>query len=165
MDKADVTRGKVLGDGASGVTYLGECRGRQVAIKEYSPNVLEVDAASVKNEMDILASVKHPNIVEFIGLCLGDDPPSASLLTALAPNGELGHALHSSRILRRKGNAVKYGIAIGLAKGLQHLHSLNIIHRDIKPANILLDENFNALLTDYGFSRFMDTSGNMTGGR
>ncbi|KAF8043727.1 hypothetical protein BT93_A1904 [Corymbia citriodora subsp. variegata] len=47
-------------------------------------------------------------------------------------------------------------IATGAARGISHLHDLRMIHRDIKPANILLDENFEAHVADYGLALFMD---------
>lgn len=163
IPQSEVTFGKVLGKGASGVTYVGECRGSQVAIKAYSPSILARDAASVEKEMEILSNLNHPNIIKFFGLCLSQEPLAAALITTFAPRGELGHALHDSRSIRRRGDECKFRIAIGLAEGIQHLHQKDIVHRDVKPANILLDEAFNPMLTDFGFSRFIDHTGNMTG--
>jgi serine/threonine protein kinase len=163
VNKEELEMGKPLGDGASGVTYGGTYKGQKVAVKSYSPAVLARDPESVKNEMDIMSTLKHPNVIGFVGLLLDTEAESIGLVTKLASKGELGHALHSSKVLRRKGDAVKFGIAIGLAKGLQYLHERDIIHRDVKPANILLDDDFSPMLTDFGFSRFVDNSGDMTG--
>jgi serine/threonine protein kinase len=157
--------GKPLGNGASGVTYHGTYKDRGVAIKAYSPSILARDASSVRNEMELMSTLRHENIIEFIGLALSSDPPAAALVTAYAPKGELGNALYSSRTVKRRGDLVKFRIALGLAKGLEYLHGKGVIHRDIKPANILLDEEFNPMLTDFGFSRFVDNSGDMTGGK
>jgi serine/threonine protein kinase len=164
IPSSELKFGKPLGYGASGTTYAGTYKGRAVAIKAYSPTILERDAVSVKNEMQLMATLRHPNIIEFCGPCLSDDPPAASLVTAYAPRGELGHALYGNRALKKKGDAVRFRVAIGLAMGLQYLHGKGVIHRDIKPANILLDDDFNPMLTDFGFSRFIDNSGDMTGG-
>lgn len=163
IDPKELHYGKILGRGASGITHVATYQGEQVAVKVYSTAVLCNDIASVRNEMDIMAMIKHANIIAFRGLCLSVNPLSASLVTAFAPNGELGDALYKSHAIRRKGDSVRFRIAIGMAEGLQHLHENDIIHRDIKPANILLSADYDALLTDFGFSRFIDHSGNMTG--
>lgn len=165
IDDADIEFGKKLGDGASGVTYVGEYKSEKVAIKSYSAGILVNDIRSVQNEMDILSKMRHKNIVQFRGLVLPRDKPSASLVTKFAQRGELGHALYSSRMIRRRGDALRFQIVLGLAEGLKYLHSYNVIHRDIKPANILLDDDFEPMLTDFGFSRFFDkdSNDNMTG--
>lgn len=165
IDENDMQFGKKLGDGASGVTYVGEYRGEKVAIKSYSASILINDIRSVKNEMDILSKMRHKNIVQFRGLVLPRDKPSASLVTKFAQRGELGHALYSSRLVRRRGDALRFQIVLGLAEGLKYLHSYNVIHRDIKPANILLHDDCEPMLTDFGFSRFIDndSNDNMTG--
>lgn len=165
IDGNDIKFGKTLGDGASGVTYLGEYKGAKVAIKAYSASILNNDINSVKNEMDIMSKLSHKNIVQFRGLYLRKDRPAAALVTKFAERGELGHALYQSRIIRRKGDALRFKIVLGLAEGLQYLHAHHVIHRDIKPANILLDDNFEPMLTDFGFSKFIDpdSSDKMTG--
>lgn len=165
IDEADISFTKKLGDGASGVTYLGEYQGEKVAIKTYSASILSDDITSVKNEMDIMSKMRHKNIVQFKGLCMQKDRPSAALVTKFAEKGELGHGMYSSRLLRRKGDALRFKIVLGLAEGLQYLHSYHVIHRDIKPTNILLDDNYEPMLTDFGFSRFIDqdSSDKMTG--
>ena len=122
IDASALHLGKELGHGASGTTYIGTYEGETVAVKRYSTNILCNDFDSVRNEMDIMAVVKHPNIVAFKGLCIHDNPRSASLVTAFAPNGELGNALYKSRAIKRQGDPVRFHIALGMAKGLRHLH-------------------------------------------
>lgn len=163
IEPENLTFGKVLGRGASGLTYRGEFDGKTVAIKSYSPEMLQKDAESVRKEMDIMAKLKHPNVVEFCGLYISCNPPTASLVTKFAPRGELGHALYPKSFFKALMDTTRYHIAIGLAKGLQYLHGKKIVHRDLKPANVLLGEDCNPMVTDFGFSRFIDTSAPMTG--
>uniref|UniRef100_A0A7S1TGK8 Protein kinase domain-containing protein n=1 Tax=Compsopogon caeruleus TaxID=31354 RepID=A0A7S1TGK8_9RHOD len=159
----DIQFGKVLGRGASGTTYIGEWRSNKVAIKAYSLNILRNDTGTVKNELDIMAKIQHPNIVGFCGLVLSREPPAAALVTRFAEGGELGDAMYKTHLFRKRGNEARFRVVMGLAHGLQYLHANDVIHRDIKPANVLLDNQTNPLLTDFGFSRFIDNSGNMTG--
>jgi len=163
IPEADLTFGRILGRGASGTTYMGELHGETVAIKAYSVSILRNDSVSVKNEMDIMARVKHDNIVQFRGLCLSMDPAAAALVTSFATGGELGDALYKRNTIKKGGDAARFKVAIGLARGLKFLHENGLIHRDIKPANVLLDANGEPLLTDFGFSRMVDVSGDMTG--
>jgi serine/threonine protein kinase len=167
----DVAMRKELGRGASGITYLGEVvardgrAARPVAVKVYSERILAQDSNSVRNEVVIGAALKHPNIAEFVGLCVDPAASTVALVTAFLPKGELAKALYagSSSSIRRKGDEVKFRIVIGTAQGLKYLHANNVIHRDIKPANILLDDAYNAYITDFGFSRRVDPDVHMTG--
>jgi len=163
IPESSVQIGKILGRGASGTTYIGEYQGKKVAIKAYSVSILKNDAEAVKNEMELMSTLRHPNIVGFCGLCLTSDPLAASLITEYAPYGELGDALYVKHLFRKKGNELRFKVSIGLAEGLKYLCQNNVVHRDIKPANILLGEEYKPMLTDFGFSRLADSSGNMTG--
>lgn len=163
ISEDEIEFGRVLGRGASGTTYAGTLRGEAVAIKAYSLSILKNDTGTVKNELDIMAKIRHPNEVAFCGMVLTREPPAAALVTRFARGGELGDAMYKHGLFRKKGNEARFRVVIGLAKGLSYLHENGVIHRDIKPANVLLDEQNNPLLTDFGFSRFIDNSGNMTG--
>ncbi|KAA8497226.1 Serine/threonine-protein kinase STY46 [Porphyridium purpureum] len=163
IKESELTFGKVLGRGASGITYNGEYKGKKVAIKAYSVAILRNDADAVKNEMSLMATLRHPNIVGFCGLCLSREPLAAALVTDYASNGELGDALYVKNLFKKRGAEMRFDVAIGLAEGLKYLAENNIVHRDIKPANVLLGDDFSPLLTDFGFSRLADSSGNMTG--
>lgn len=85
------------------------------------------------------------------------------MVTKLACYGEVGGAIHKSRDLKRRGSSVRYRIALGMANALSYLHSQGIIHRDVKPGNVLLDDDFEPLITDLGLSRYIDASGCMSG--
>ncbi|KAI3779237.1 hypothetical protein L2E82_08860 [Cichorium intybus] len=106
-----------------------------------------------RNELKILSSFKHPNVVKLLGYCA--DGMHRMLVFEFIPNGSLEENLSrgcSTELNWRK----RIKIAKGLAHGLEYLHTMDrpVIHRDIKSANILLDKDFNPKIADFGLSRF-----------
>ncbi len=155
-----------LGEGGMGTVYLAYDEGsdRQVAIKvladQLSSNQAYVDRFSREARSGGL--LNHPNIVRCHGA--GRDKPTgrhylvmeyvdgASALTLLERHGRLpvGDAVH---------------IALGVARGLEHAHSRNVIHRDIKPDNILITRAGVAKLSDLGLAKQLDEATHLTATR
>mmetsp|Transcript_5515 Transcript_5515/g.16456 ORF Transcript_5515/g.16456 Transcript_5515/m.16456 type:complete len:299 (+) Transcript_5515:90-986(+) len=162
LKDSDLKFGNVLGRGAAGVTYEGSFQGRKVAIKAYSVQILKKDFVSVKNELTLLPSLTHPNIIGFVGICFKVEPVTAALVMDFAPNGDVAKAVYETKIFS-KDPTLRYKVALGLALAIRHLHKHDIIHRDIKPGNVLLGQEYECLLTDFGFSRLIDSDGRMTG--
>ncbi|KAI4382168.1 hypothetical protein MLD38_008166 [Melastoma candidum] len=103
-------------------------------------------------EVNHLGQLHHENLVELIGYC--SEAENRLLVYEFLPKGSLENHLF------RKGVEpldwpTRMNIAIGVARGLSFLHSLdaNVIYRDLKAANILLDSDFNAKLSDFGLAR------------
>lgn len=85
--------------------------------------------------------------------------PYPTLITEYMENGSLDHLLEKERrsLAPHEFNSTKkYIIALGVAFGMKYLHSRGIIHRDLKPGNILLDNNFNPKICDFGLSIVSD---------
>ncbi|GLT75242.1 hypothetical protein SLA2020_469800 [Shorea laevis] len=142
-----------LGTGAYGTVYAGKLQNDDlVAIKRFryrDPDSID----QVMNEIKLLSSVSHPNLVRLLGCCIEEGEPI--LLYEFMPNGTL------SQHLQRERNQVlpwtiRLTIATETAKAIAYLHSaMNppIYHRDIKSSNILLDFNFKSKVADFGLSR------------
>ncbi|KAJ9559419.1 hypothetical protein OSB04_014033 [Centaurea solstitialis] len=104
-------------------------------------------------EIMMLSRYKHENLVSLLGFCYEEG--DSIIVYEYLPNKSLNMHLSSidlSWIQRLK-------ICIGAAKGLQYLHDpgrtmQRVLHRDIKSSNILLDENWNAKISDFGLSNF-----------
>ncbi|KAK1323535.1 putative leucine-rich repeat receptor-like protein kinase [Acorus calamus] len=141
-----------------GMVYKGTFdTGQVVAIKRAQQGSLQGEL-EFKTEIELLSRVHHRNLVSLLGFCF--DQGELILVYEYVPNGslkqcltgELGVHLDWKRRLR---------VALGAAKGLTYLHELAnppIIHRDIKSNNILLDEQLNAKVADFGLSKPMDKS-------
>lgn len=104
----------------------------------------------LKNEVEILSRLRHPNVVLYMGA--STKPPNVSIVTEWCSRGSLFDLLQdTSQVINA---SLIFGIAIGIAQGMNYLHSLEhqIIHRDLKSQNILLDGNFNPKVCDFGLS-------------
>jgi serine/threonine protein kinase len=146
-----------LGVGGFGSVYLGKLQdGRTVAIKRlYQDNVRRVE--QFLNEVDIFSSLNHPQLVRLFG-CTNADSPELLLVYEFVPNGTLADHLHGDRKCPEglPWN-IRFNIAIQTAQALAFLHGVDppIFHRDVKSSNILLDENFNVKVADFGLCRLV----------
>eukprot|EP00253_Pinus_taeda_P012733 PITA_12733 len=146
-----------LGVGGFGSVYLGKLwDGRMVAVKRlYHDNSRRIE--QFINEVKIFSALNHPYVVRLYG-CTSADSPELLLVYEYVPNGTLADHLHGNR-KSPKGlpwNA-RLNIAIQTAQALAFLHALEppIFHRDVKSSNILLDENLDIKLADFGLCRLL----------
>ncbi|KAK9108748.1 hypothetical protein Sjap_016808 [Stephania japonica] len=142
-----------LGTGAYGTVYAGKLNNDEwVAIKKIRYRDRD-GIEQVMNEIKIISSVSHPNLVRLLGFCLERD--EQILIYEFMPNGTL-----SQHLQRERGSGlpwtIRLSIATETAQAIAYLHSSvdpPIYHRDIKSSNILLDRNFNSKVADFGLSR------------
>ncbi|KAL4561356.1 hypothetical protein LXL04_033521 [Taraxacum kok-saghyz] len=109
------------------------------------------------NELKMVFSFQHPNIMTFIGYC--DDGKEMIRVYEYAINRSLDMHLQDPNQRGRITWSQRLMICLGAARGLKYLHSglgedMRVIHRDVKSANILLNETLQAKLCDFGLSRF-----------
>ncbi|GLJ09776.1 hypothetical protein SUGI_0115730 [Cryptomeria japonica] len=146
-----------LGDGGFGAVYLGKLEdGRTVAVKRlYQDNSRRFE--QFINEVQILSSLYHPNLVRLYG-CTSAESPILLLVYEYVSNGTLADHLHGSRRNPRGLPwETRIKIALQTAQALAYLHSIDppIFHRDVKSNNILVDEYFETKVADFGLSRLM----------
>jgi tRNA A-37 threonylcarbamoyl transferase component Bud32 len=148
----------IIGKGAHGTVYKATMpNGNVVAVKK----IISIDKdmqihKSFLREIDTIGKIKHRNLVKFLGFCKWGD--IGLLVYDYIPNGDLFKALHNTvKELDLNWNT-RLKIAEGVANGLVYLHHdciPPIIHRDIKSSNVLLDENLEAHITDFGVAKVM----------
>ncbi|RZC61683.1 hypothetical protein C5167_023457 [Papaver somniferum] len=143
-----------LGQGGFGTVYKGVLAdGREIAVKRLFVNNKH-RAADFYNEVNIISSVDHKNLVRLLGCsCSG---PESLLVYEYLPNKSLDHFLFDTNKAQALLWEKRLEIVIGTAEGLVYLHentSNRIIHRDIKASNILLDSKLRAKIADFGLAR------------
>lgn len=148
-----------LGRGGFGEVWLAERRSEFVttlfALK--FPHREQIDFETIKHEAQLWAQANgHPNVLPIIEAATFDG--QVVIVSEFAPDGSLEQFLNEKTL----SPAEAIEMLIGILRGLEFLHSRNIIHRDIKPANILLQGD-TPRLTDFGISRVMkETSNSVT---
>ncbi|XVE52000.1 hypothetical protein DITRI_Ditri02bG0085200 [Diplodiscus trichospermus] len=146
---------RVIGKGGFGTVYHGRIADSDVAIKMLSKSSIQ-GYQQFEAEVEILLRVHHRNLTSLIGYC--DDGVNTGLIYEYMAKGNLLEYLSDSSrsVLNWEG---RLGIALEAAQGLEYLHhgcKPPIIHRDVKSTNILLNENMQAKLSDFGLSKAFD---------
>ncbi|KAG2377713.1 hypothetical protein C9374_008798 [Naegleria lovaniensis] len=155
-----------IAEGGMGCVYLGKWKGTLVAIKSLKLLTAELLDDETKQEefekeVSLLASLRHPCILTFYGICLTEE--CKFMITEYLDNGSLDKILYKCRMGMIQLSFIdKLRILIQVARGMDYLHSLQpaIVHRDLKPGNLLLDKNMNCKVCDFGLSRTIETNTN-----
>ncbi|EEE65024.1 hypothetical protein OsJ_19993 [Oryza sativa Japonica Group] len=144
----------IIGYGASSTVYKCELKsGKAIAVKrlysQYNHSLREFET-----ELETIGSIRHRNLVSLHGFSLS--PHGNLLFYDYMENGSLWDLLHGPSKKVKLNWDTRLRIAVGAAQGLAYLHhdcNPRIIHRDVKSSNILLDENFEAHLSDFGIAK------------
>ncbi|XP_016173474.2 probable LRR receptor-like serine/threonine-protein kinase At1g05700 isoform X1 [Arachis ipaensis] len=151
---------RVLGRGGFGTVYYGIIDDIQVAVKMLSQSSVQ-GYQQFLAEVNILMRVHHRNLTSLIGYC--NEETNIALIYEYMENGNLEeHLLEKNSRTKLFNWEERLTIAMDAAQGLEYLHNgckPPIIHRDVKCTNILLNENFQAKMSDLGLSRSIPVDG------
>ncbi|GJN25957.1 hypothetical protein PR202_gb13847 [Eleusine coracana subsp. coracana] len=161
---SDIDRGQLqivekIASGSSGDLFRGTYLGVEVAVK-YLKTEHTNDSSKVEflQEIRILRSVHHENVVRFYGACTKQR--KYLIVTEYMPGGNLYDFLHKKNNTLELPMILRMGIDI--SKGMDYLHRNNIIHRDLKTANVLIGSDQVVKIADFGVSRHPAQEGDMT---
>nr|AKJ80192.1 somatic embryogenesis receptor-like protein kinase [Anthurium andraeanum] len=149
----------ILGRGGFGKVYKGRLAdGSLVAVKRLKEERTPGGELQFQTEVEMISMAVHRNLLRLRGFCM--TPTERLLVYPYMKNGSV-----ASRLRERSSTeppldwSTRKGVALGSARGLSYLHDHcdpKIIHRDVKAANILLDEEFEAVVGDFGLAKLMD---------
>ncbi|PIA43961.1 hypothetical protein AQUCO_01800191v1 [Aquilegia coerulea] len=164
IDLRKLNMGMAFAQGAFGKLYKGTYNGEDVAIKilerpENSPEKAQLMEQQFQQEVMMLATLKHPNIVRFIGGCR--KPMVWCIVTEYAKGGSVRQFLQ-----RRQNRSVPLKLAVkqalDVARGMAYVHGLGFIHRDLKSDNLLIFGDKSIKIADFGVARIEVQTEGMT---
>ncbi|NP_001314369.1 BRASSINOSTEROID INSENSITIVE 1-associated receptor kinase 1-like precursor [Gossypium hirsutum] len=149
----------ILGRGGFGKVYKGRLAdGSLVAVKRLKEERTQGGELQFQTEVEMISMAVHRNLLRLRGFCM--TPTERLLVYPFMVNGSVASCLRErSEFQPALDWAIRKRIALGAARGLAYLHDHcdpKIIHRDVKAANILLDEEFEAVVGDFGLAKLMD---------
>ncbi|XP_062018402.1 G-type lectin S-receptor-like serine/threonine-protein kinase At4g27290 [Rosa rugosa] len=143
-----------LGEGGFGPVYKAKLTQEEsIAVKRLSKHSGQ-GVEEFKNEVTMIANLQHRNLIKLLGCCIEGE--ERMLIYEYMPNKSLDFFIFDQNrkvVLRWQK---RFDIIVGLARGLLYLHQdsrVRIIHRDLKSSNILLDDELNPKISDFGIAR------------
>lgn len=155
ISEADLNMKQQVAAGAYGSVWQATWGHVDVAVKMLK-NLVDDDFGSLASEdfnreVSFMQQIRHPNLVLFYGAGVTSDNVPF-LVVEFMRDGSMRQVLLSKRVL---SVSTRLGMAVDIAHGMRHLHSIGSIHRDLKSDNCLVGDNMRIKVADFGTSRLM----------
>ena len=161
-----INKRQPLGHGAYGAVYKAKCDQLPCAAKILHPTILDPTDPGAERvmqrfqlECSVLERIRHPNIVQYLGLCRDPESRLPALLMELLDES-LTKMLECSQ--RPLAYFAEVNICHDIALAVAYLHSNDIIHRDLSSNNVLIMAKSRAKVTDFGMSKLAGAAPTMT---
>ena len=155
-----------LGVGSYGAVYKAKCDQLPCAAKILHPVLFQTNDPGSRRilerfeqECGFLSSIRHPNIVQYLGVCRDRDSRLPVLLMELLDSSLTKYLETSNKPLPYH---VQVDLCFDIALAIAYLHSNGIIHRDLSGNNVLIVAGSRAKVTDFGMSKLVDVSSRIT---
>ncbi|KAG9439650.1 hypothetical protein H6P81_019815 [Aristolochia fimbriata] len=146
-----------IGEGGFGSVYKGTLKGGEAAAIKVLSAESRQGVREFLTEINVISDIEHENLVKLHGCCV--EGAHRILVYGYLENNSLDKTLLGSNDNNIQFNwKVRTNICIGVARGLAYLHEEvrpHIVHRDIKASNILLDNNINPKISDFGLAKLL----------
>ena len=157
LDIKDIIMGPLIGQGQFATVYMGKYFGDYVAVKKQVREAKLLETYLIR-EIALLQKAKHENLISFFGAHneVNDDGCEHVLyiVTEFCPGGDLLELLVNNR--QQLGWRFRIKIALQAASAINYLHQNNFIHRDIKSSNLLIDQDWQCKVCDFGMAVEID---------
>ncbi|KAJ4801488.1 cysteine-rich RECEPTOR-like kinase [Rhynchospora pubera] len=145
-----------LGEGGFGPVYKGKMpNGQEIAVKRLATGS-DQGLSELENEVQFLAELQHKNLVRLFGVCI--EEKEMLLVYEYIRNKSLDTLIFENSSGRKLNWEHRLKIIKGISRGLLYIHqdsAIRLVHRDLKASNILLDENMNPKISDFGLARLL----------
>jgi serine/threonine protein kinase len=179
IDFSTIEIDREIGKGSFGKIFMASWNETPVAVKflvnwepkdrfqslnsEFLEKRTETLLPTLEAEAEILSMLRHPNVVQYLGVCT--DPSSMCIVTEYCSNGNLTDVLMKSSKRRGESKPLTWDLMtrmlLDAATGMLYLHSREIIHCDLKSNNILVDAFYRTKICDFNMSKLLlESTGN-----